>query len=38
MQDDGVFQREHPLDLGQMQQVVNMDQLPQEAHGAPERP
>lgn len=27
-----------PLDLGQLQQAVNMDQLPQEAHGALERP
>lgn len=34
-QDGGVSQRQHHLDLGQMQQVVHMHQIPQEAQGAP---
>lgn len=38
VQDGGVSQRQHHLDLGQMQQVVNMQQLPQEADGAAVRP
>uniref|UniRef100_A0A8C4H8X1 Selenoprotein P N-terminal domain-containing protein n=1 Tax=Dicentrarchus labrax TaxID=13489 RepID=A0A8C4H8X1_DICLA len=31
-------QRQDHLDLGQMQQVMHMHQMPQEAHGAPVRP
>uniref|UniRef100_A0A3Q3VSI8 Selenoprotein P N-terminal domain-containing protein n=1 Tax=Mola mola TaxID=94237 RepID=A0A3Q3VSI8_MOLML len=37
-QDGGVSQRQHHLDLGQLQEVMNMHQLQQEADGAAARP
>lgn len=37
--DSGVSQKQHPVDLGQvMQQAVHMQQMSQEAHGAPASP
>lgn len=37
-QDVGASQRQHHLDLGQMQQAAHMHHMPQVAHGAPVRP
>ncbi|KAF3695662.1 Selenoprotein Pa [Channa argus] len=37
-QDDGLSQRQHPLDLGQMQQAVHVHEIPQQAHATHVRP